>query len=69
MYSAFCADVEMRLTVPSVLRVVISVSPALFILILTVIISLMTEHPQGLLLTRSIRGILVRDLFWSHLYS
>lgn len=50
----------MKLAVSSALRVAISVSPALFILILTLIISLVTGHPEGLFLTRSIKGIMVR---------
>ncbi len=50
----------MRPAVSSALRVVILVSPALFILLLTVIISLATGHPQGLFLSRSIRGVIVR---------
>lgn len=50
----------MRLSVSSALRVAILVSPALFILILTVLISLMAGPSQGLFLSRTIRGILVR---------
>ena len=51
---------EMRLAKSSALRLTILVSPALFILILTVIISLMAGSSQGLFLSRTIRGILVR---------
>ncbi len=50
----------MRFAVSSISRVGILVSPALFILILTILISLATGHPQGLFLARSIRGILIR---------
>ncbi|MCZ7395857.1 MAG: hypothetical protein ABOK23_00615 [Candidatus Methanoperedens sp.] len=50
----------MKLVESSAFRVAIWVSPALFILILTVMISLVTGHPQGLFLSRSIRGMLVR---------
>jgi hypothetical protein len=50
----------MRLAKSSALRVAILVSPALFILILTIIISLMAGPSQGLFLSRTIRGILVR---------
>lgn len=50
----------MKLAVSSVLRVMMLVSSALFILILTLIISLVTGHPAGLFLTRSIRGIVIR---------
>lgn len=50
----------MRLAKSSVLRVAILVSPALFILILTVLISLMAGPSQGLFLSRTIRGIVVR---------
>ncbi len=50
----------MRLVKSSALRVAILVSPALFILILTVLISLMAGPSQGLFLSRTIRGILVR---------
>lgn len=50
----------MRLTPSSLLRLIIQLSPALFILILTLIISLAIGHTEGLFLTRSIRGILVR---------
>jgi hypothetical protein len=50
----------MRFTVSSALRVAISVSPALLILVLTVMISLMTGHPNGLFLSRSIKGVLIR---------
>jgi hypothetical protein len=50
----------MRLAKSSALRVAILVSPALFILILTIIISLMTGPSQGLFLSHTIRGILVR---------
>ncbi len=52
----------MRLKGSSFLRMVISVSPALFILILTLIISMVTGHPNGLFLTRSTRGVLFRFL-------
>ncbi len=50
----------MRLAFSSALRLVISVSPALFILTFTIIISLVTGHPKGLFLSRSSLGILVR---------
>ncbi|MCZ7358108.1 MAG: hypothetical protein O8C66_09330 [Candidatus Methanoperedens sp.] len=50
----------MKLAESSAFRVAILVSPALFILILTVMISLVTGHPQGLFLSRSIRAMLVR---------
>ncbi len=42
------------------LKMVVLLSPALFILILTVIISYVTGHPRGLFLSRSIWGVLVR---------
>lgn len=50
----------MRLSVSSVLRVMTLVSSALFVLVLTLIISLATGHPEGLFLARSIRGIMIR---------
>ncbi len=50
----------MNLKKSSIIRVAGSVSPALIILILTVVISLAIGHPQGLFLTRSIRGIVLR---------
>lgn len=50
----------MKLEKSSAVKVAVSVSPALIILILTVIISLAAGHPEGLFLTRSIRGILLR---------
>ncbi len=50
----------MRPAVSSAFRVMIMVSPALFILLLTVIISLATGHPHGLFLARSIRSLIVR---------
>ncbi len=50
----------MRSARSSIYRLVISVSPALLILILTVIISLVTGHPRGVFLSRSIGSMLVR---------
>jgi len=40
--------------------VAIAVSPAILVLVLTLIVSLVTGHPEGLFFTRSIRGLLVR---------
>ena len=41
-------------------KIAIAVSPAVFVLVLTMVISFVTRHPEGLFLTRSIRGIPVR---------
>jgi hypothetical protein len=41
-------------------RIAVAVSPAVFVLGLTLAISLLTGHPEGLFLTRSIRGITPR---------
>ncbi len=50
----------MKFAKSSAWRMAILVSPALFILTLTVIISLMAGPSQGLFLSRTIRGILIR---------
>ncbi len=54
------SDIEMRFGKSSIVRVAVSISPALVVLILTILISLATGHPEGLFLTRSIRGIVLR---------
>jgi hypothetical protein len=41
-------------------KIAITASPAVFVLVLTMVISFVTGHPEGLFLTRSIRGIPVR---------
>jgi hypothetical protein len=43
-------------------RMAVAVSPAVLVLALTLVISLVTGHPKGLFLTSSIRGIPIRFL-------
>jgi hypothetical protein len=41
-------------------KIAIAVSPAVFVLVLTIVISFVAGHPEGPFLTRSTRGIPVR---------
>lgn len=41
-------------------QIVVAVSPAVFIFILTLIVSFVTGHPEGLFLTHSARGMMLR---------
>lgn len=54
------ADYRMVAWLTGFRRIAVAVSPAVTVFVLTLAISLVTGHPEGLFLTRSIRGVPLR---------